>query len=141
MTGAFSSRSSFAALDLRLAAHVAETGQGQVGVQVKDLFTVDAVKADTSALEFIAHSRRKLWPWPPSSTTKRQETDVMVALCKEIFVPLCREVLLERRYNTRISHVPELQSGDLGLGSVATWHGTPDARLRGNWCTRRGSCQ
>ena len=135
VTGAFSSRSSFAALDLRLAAHVAETGQGQgqgqVGVQVKDLFTVDAVKADTSALEFIAHSRRKLWPWPPCSTTKRRETDVMVALCKELFVPLCREVLLERRYTTRISHIPELQSGDLGLGSVATWHGTPDARLGG----------
>ena len=32
---------------------------------------------------------------------------------------------------TRISQIPELQVGDLGLGSVDTWHGTPDARLRG----------
>ena len=55
----------------------------------------------------------------------------MVTLCREIFVPLCREVLLESRYTTRISQIPKLQVGDLGLGSVDTWHGTPDARLRG----------
>ena len=46
-------------------------------------------------------------------------------------MPLCREVLLERRYTTQISQIPELQVGDLGLGSVDTWHGTPEARLRG----------
>ena len=44
---------------------------------------------------------------------------------------LCHEVLLESRYTTRISQIPELQVGDLGLGSVDTWHGTPDPRLRG----------
>ncbi|CAI8055409.1 hypothetical protein GBAR_LOCUS30265, partial [Geodia barretti] len=39
-------------------------------------------------------------------------------------VPLCREVLLESRYTTRISQIPKLQvSGQLA------WN--PDARLRG----------
>jgi hypothetical protein len=102
-----------------------------VGIRVKDLFTVEAVDAGTSVLEFIAHSRRKIWPPFNLSNTKRMETDIMVTLCREIFVPLCREVLLESRYTTRISQIPELQVGDLGLGSVDTWHGTPDARLRG----------
>ena len=48
-------------------------------------------------------------------------------------MPLCREALLESRYTAWISqiHVPELQVGDFGLGSVDTWHRTPDARLRG----------
>ena len=80
---------------------------------------------------FIAHSRRKIWPPFNPYNTKRIETDIMVALCREDFVPLCREVLLESRYTTQISQIPELQVGDLGLGSVDTWHGTPDARLRG----------
>ena len=116
-------------MDLRLAALVDDAHRGQVGIRVKDLFTVEAVDAGTSVLEFIAHSRRKIWP--PFHPYNRMETDIMVELCREIFVPLCREVLLESRYTTRISQIPELQVGDLGLGSVDTWHGTPDARLRG----------
>ena len=131
VTSNFSSLSSFSALDLRLAAHVDDAHRGQVGIRVKDLFTVEAVDAGTSELEFIAHSRRTIWPPFNPYNTKRMETHIMVALCREIFVPLCREVLLESRYTTRISQIPELQVGDLGLGSVDTWHGTPDARLRG----------
>ena len=129
VTSNFSSFSSFSALNLRLAAHVDDAHQGQVGIQVKDLFTVQAVDAVTSGLEFIAHSRRKIWPPINSYNTKCKATDVMVSLFKEIFVPLCPEVLLESRYTTRISQIPELQVGDLGLGSVDTWHGAPDARL------------
>ena len=130
VTSNFSTLSSFSALDLRLAAHV-EDAHRQVGIRVKDLFTVEAVDAGTSVLEFIAHRRRKIWPPFHPYNTKRMETDILVELCREIFVPLCREVLLESRYTTRISQIPELQVGDLGLGSVDTWHGTPDARLRG----------
>ena len=48
-------------------------------------------------------------------------------------MPLCSEVLLESRYASILKRhrLPELQVGDIGLGSVDTWHGTPDARLRG----------
>ena len=138
VTSNFSSFSCFSALDLRLAAHVHvdKTGeQRRVGIRVKDLFKVEAV-LDTSALEFIAHSRRKIWPPFNSYPTKRKETEVnrtevMLLLCKEIFVPLCNEVILESRYTTRIFQIPELQVGDIGLGSVHTWHGTSDARING----------
>ena len=132
VTNNFSTFSSFSALDLRLVAHVYvnETSeQRRVGIRVKDLFKVEAV-SDTSALEFIAHSRRKIWPPFNPYPTKRKEKEVMLSLCKEIFVPLCNEVILETRYTSRISQTPELQVGDIGLGSVHTWHGTPDARIR-----------
>ena len=123
----FSPLSNFSALDLRLAAHVAE---GQVGLRVKDLFKVEAVNSGTSALEFIAQSRRKSWPPLNPSTTKSKETDVKLSLCTQIFVPLCSEVLLESRYTSILKRhrLPELH---IGLGSVDTWHGTLDARLRG----------
>ncbi|CAI8040540.1 hypothetical protein GBAR_LOCUS22576, partial [Geodia barretti] len=57
VTSNFSTLSSFSALDLRLAAHV-DDAHRQVGIRVKDLFTVEAVDAGTSVLEFIAHSRK-----------------------------------------------------------------------------------
>ena len=47
VTSNFSSLSSFSALDLRLAALVDDAHRGQVGIRVKDLFTVEAVDAGT----------------------------------------------------------------------------------------------
>lgn len=133
VTSDFSSLSSFSTLDLRLATHVDDARRGRMAFRVKDIFKVEAVNSGTSALEFIAHSRRKIWPPFYPSTTKRKETNVMISLCKEIFVPLCSEVLLESRYSTILERqgIPDLQVGDIGLGSVDTWHGTPDARIRG----------
>ena len=41
-------------------------------------------------------------------------------------------MVLENKYRTVLARqrTPVLQVGDLGLGSVHTWHGTPDARVR-----------
>lgn len=131
VTSNFFPFSSFSAVDMTLEAYVHRGFQ--VGIDIKDLFGVRVEEAEsTSELEFITHSRRKSWP-PMSlcNNPKRVEADVMVELCREIFVPLCREVLLESRYFSRISEIPELQACQLGLGSLETWHGTPDARLRG----------
>lgn len=48
---------------------------------------------------------------------------------------LCSEVPLENRYARILQRyrmsIPELQVGDIGLGSVNTWHGTLDAQIRG----------
>ena len=127
VTSKFCSMSSFSTLDLCLAAHT--NNAQQVALHVKDLFKVEGV--NSPALEFIAHSRRKIWPPFYPFTTKRKESDVMISLSSNVFVPLCSEVLLESRYAARILSMPELQAGDIGLGSVNTWHGTPDARIRG----------
>ena len=47
-----------------------------MAIRVKDLFKVEAVNSGTSALEFIAHSRKKIWPPFYPSTTKPKETDI-----------------------------------------------------------------
>ena len=82
-------------------------------------------------LELIANSRKKSWPPFYLSTTKRKESDVMILLSSNIFVPLCSEVPLENRYARILwrygMSMPELQVGNIGVGSVNTWHGTPDA--------------
>ena len=69
--------------------------------------------------------------WQP--TTKRPETEVTISLCTRIFVPLCREVLLEGKYCRILEKrgITDIRSGNLGLGRSCTWHGTPDARVRG----------
>ena len=52
-------------------------------------------------------------------------------------MPLCRadEVILEMSYSTLVSNLGPgaagLKTGYIGLGSWKTWHGTPDARVRG----------
>ena len=70
VTSDFSSLSSFSTLDLGLAAHVDDAHRCLIAIRVKDLFKVEAVNSGTSALEFIAHSRNKIWPpFYPSTGT------------------------------------------------------------------------
>ena len=137
VTSSFSSVASFSMLDFQLASYTDRNGQ--VAVQFGDLFKLKEVE-DDMALEFIAKSRRRLWP-PLDLDSTSTEADTMIALCREIFVPLCREVVLETRYTTRMGKVTGVKVGNIGLGSANTWHGTPDARVRGMdvvWCTTEG---
>ena len=105
----------------------------RVGLKVKDLFKVEAVDpAFTSALKFIVNGRNHFWP--PSTSTKHSEKEVMFSLCSNIFLPLSSEVILENTYTTFLEKkrgpVP-LQTGHIGMGTTHTWHGTPDSRFRG----------
>ena len=125
--------SSFSTLDLRLAAHT--NNAQQVALHVKDLFKVEFEGMNSPVLEFITNSRKKSWPPFYPSTIKRKESDVMISLNSKVFVLLCSEVPLENRYARILQRyrmsIPELQVGDIGLGSVNTWHGTLDAQIRG----------
>ncbi len=134
MSSTFCPTSAFSDLDFAVEAHVDDSGSFRVGLHVKDLFKLDAVDpAFTSALKFIVNGRNH--PWPPFTTsTKRSEKDVMVSLCSNIFLPLSSEVILESTYATFLMGkdppVP-LQASHIGLGTINTWHGTPDARAMG----------
>ena len=63
----------------------------------------------------------------------------MFNIASNILVPLCEEVLLEKRaqgtlssYLSRRPSPPlNLRCADLGLGTVHTWHGIPDLRVGG----------
>ena len=56
----------------------------------------------------------------------------MLNVSSKILVPLCREVVLESSYGEILGEqmTTELNCGDIGMGSVDTWHGTPDVRVR-----------
>ena len=59
----------------------------------------------------------------------------MIEICSQILAALCTEVILESRYKTPLSSgrpMPaSITCSHIGIGSNATWHGTPDARVRG----------
>lgn len=123
-------------MDLVIEAYI-EADQFQVGVSVNDLFKVEAVGPEfTSALKFITSAKKHLWP-PTSltltSTKPKREKNVMVTLCSEIFLQLSNEVTLESMYRSFLTKGPPvpLQAGPIGMGAPNTWHGTPDARVRG----------
>ena len=133
----FFSKCSLSALKFKLAAYTDAVSQNQLTVTVNDLFKVEAKPENFEALKFIHQSRRHLWP-PFKSThttysiSKQSEKDVMLSISSEILVPLCREVILEKRYRDVLKgQVSVLTFGEIGMGSVHTWHGTPDVRVRG----------
>ena len=72
-------------------------------------------------------------PWSPfSATPVTKEEQIMVHIAHYILVGLCSEVTLEKRYSKRLgAHAEEIQSTHIGIGSINTWHGTPDGRVRG----------
>ena len=76
--------------------------------------------------------------WPPNPNSFKYEKDVMIEICTEVLKPLCRaeELILEKKYESVLStaktDVTGLKAAYIGLGTVKTWHGTPDARVRGS---------
>ncbi len=134
VTSPFCPSSAFSQLDFEIEAYVRDDRPSRVGLSLKELFKVEAVDpAFDSALKFIVNGKNHIWPPFTTSTTERSEKDVMVTLCK-ILTPLSSEVILEGTYKTHLALEREsvlLSVGDIGIGSVHTWHGSPDARVRG----------
>ncbi len=100
------------------------------------LFKVDVVndvKAEhAQAVEFIRKSKSYQWP-PQAIFAARCERDICKIVCNEILIPLCatNDVVLEKRYRKIVCEFPGLSCKDLGLGTLETWHGTPDVVVRG----------
>ena len=67
------------------------------------------------------------------STVLKIEPNETEARCvvaiTELLAPLCREVLLGNYYGEE-SFTPPISASAIGLGSLTTWHGCPDLRLR-----------
>ena len=108
-------------------------------VSAKKLFAFERLEAKPEyeqAFKYIKNCNSK--PWPPHGlNSKSLEKELVVALCQNIFVPLSRldSVLLEKGYTSVLSALgPDgagLKASDLGIGTLKTWHGTPDVRVRG----------
>ena len=60
----------------------------------------------------------------------------MVDIATKILQRLCIDVTLERRYKSSLpSFVTGVKCEDIGIGSVTTWHGSPDGHVRGGAST------
>ena len=129
VTTSFNSTSAFSEASFQLAAHV-KGGTSRVGFYVKDFFQVDGLKREhEKALTYIMNCHQK--PWPVRAG-KKSEKQVVLDICTQILMPLCREeeVIVEMKYRSFQNRaVP--RCGYIGMGSTATWHGTPDVRVRG----------
>ena len=133
VTSDFCPSSSFSTVDLQLAVH--NNGLGQYALNFNTLFKVDVEPQHAEALKFIHRSRSHPWPpFHPDPNFKQSEKSIMLSICSEILLPLCREVILEKTYQADLSKWPMitgLECSDIGMGSKDTWHGTPDVRVRG----------
>ena len=122
-------------MDITFAAH--SDGMTKTALTFDTLFGIDPAKiAITDAVEFLFRSRS--WPWPPpplspEANKSRSESSIFIMVATEIPRQLCVDVTLECRYRAPLSlHPPALvECGDIGIGSVKTWHGTPDGCVRG----------
>lgn len=127
----FYSKATFSNLKFDLCAYTAAGGT-KAAVLPSTLFTVTPSEDHFEVLKFLKSCRSR--PWPPCTwPSKPSERDVMLGLASDIFRPLCREVVLERRFNRLLwdKPIPGVSAAHLGMGSLDTWHGTPDARVRG----------
>ena len=108
-------------------------GERQFALKFNTLFKVEAKPEFGEALKFIHNSRKHLWPvFHPDPTFKQSEKNLMLSDCisSEILVPLCKEVILEKRYASD-PVIAGIQCSDIGIGTLNTWHGTPDLQVRG----------
>ena len=111
-----------------------------VVIRAETLFALEQLEAEAKpenedVFKFIKNCRSK--PWPPFSKDI-SEYSVLCEISRQMFVPLCRpdEVILENNYSKFLSKLGPgaagVKTGYIGLGSWKTWHGTPDARVRGS---------
>ena len=102
---------------------------------------IDVESPFPETVEVLSTSRNHPWPplfSPDGSTYKPSERAVMVGIACESLAPLCQEVLMERRaqgslssYLSRRQNPPShVKCANLGMGTISTWHGTPDLRVR-----------
>ena len=132
----FCPKTCFSDLDLRLTVH--SDDERKVSLNFDKLFKVETKPEFNEAINFIHRCRQK--PWPCFNANPDSEKSVMLDISSEILAPLCTEVILEKRYKADLSSylsrrpmlaTATLECSDIGIGSINTWHGTPDVRVRG----------
>ena len=135
VTECFSPRALFSDIDLEIAMRGRLQLESLVHFNCEILTKANSDEADVAAVEMLL----------PLLTTRVKlhvdsdslENVVMRELIKSVLHPLSTETIMEKKYRTWIEdefpHRPRsLLTGFLGMGSKDTWHGQPDARIRGS---------
>ena len=134
---AFDHTASFSAVTFRVKPY-GDSAEVRLSVKLSQLFAPNNPEQQHfEHLKFI-NDCQDHHIWPPNPNSFKYEKDVMIEICTEVLKPLCRaeELILEAKYESVLStaktDVTGLKAADIGLGSMKTWHGTPDARVRGS---------
>ena len=134
--------STFSSCDFCVELHEVGTADSRtVAISFSDLFDVDLKTEDDDAVKFIYRCSEIEWPCRhllscvhKSFGFVESERTILIDVCTNILLPLCNEVILDWRYEESLSimqqHLPTLTCGAIGLGTLETWHGTPDGRVR-----------
>lgn len=127
--------STFSSCDFGVELHEVGTADSRtVAISFSDLFDVDLKTEDDDAVKFIYRCSEIEWPCRKSFGFVESERTILIDVCTNILLPLCNEVILDWRYKESLSitqqHLPTLTCGAIGLGTLETWHGTPDGRVR-----------
>ena len=145
VTSAFCPTSCFSSVDFLLEAYTDKDGRYRMAMSINKLFKVKVEEKHIDALKFIDRSRSNQWP-PIELTLHEHNSDkaIMLSVNLRILMPLCREVILEKAYQGVLvqQRLPtaNIKCQSIGMGSVYTWHGTPDIRVRGTEVVcRRGN--
>jgi len=136
VTQTFNPASTFSNVDIHMAPYKSGVEGAYPVVRTRGLFNLDRLEKTTEngdAIEFIRNCKQK--PWPPWSVQPQTERASLMEISRRLFVPLCKAncVTLEKTYHSSLTPDDEelIKSQALGMGSLKTWHGSPDARLRG----------
>ena len=118
-------------LDIKPYGNEAYGDKAELFLPFDDLFQVDTSLFEESHFEhlrFLKKCKNRQWPPIPKATSKAK---LMSCICPDILVPLCKkdEVCVEKRYESY--HSRGVKFAAMGMGAFDTWHGTPDARVRG----------
>ena len=134
VTDSFATTTTFSGLDLSLAAH--NDGISKVALDFNTLFGISLAEIEVDdVVKFLYRCKNWQWPLPPfvpEATKKRSESNIMLDIATEILRRLCVNVSLERKYGA--FHPPFITCEDIGIGTVKTWHGSPDGCVRGGAC-------
>ena len=123
--------------DAKFNLEVYKTGEKkQAAFYVKDLFHAEITETHRTALEFIYRSRSVLWDYPKQPKQKTLESNITLDLCSQILQHISKpnEIILETAaYKCLLEKTPlrGIRHGYTGIGSLETWHGSPDLLVRG----------
>lgn len=139
VTEQFNPTSPFSKVQLNLAPYIAKARVLTfINAEAQDLFNFDKLEITEENEKVVKFIRNiKQIAWPPFFTESPSEHTAFVQISKTLLVPLCcdDEVILDKTYSTYLRSLGPgaagLKAGSIGIGSFQTWHGSPDARVRG----------
>ena len=138
VTKNFNPSSVFSRVELCLDRYTTASNQAYAVIKVKNLYNLDRVEIteeNKDVIKFIKNCKQIAWP--PYCSERITEHIALTEISQKIFRPLCcpGQVILDNTYTKHLRTLGPAAGGlkalPIGCGSNKTWHGSPDARVRG----------